>query len=96
MISAFPDELDADFDAARFTPMPIKTHEEPLAAAPPPGSIPTVYVRATQQDHFGISAARASADTIPIIEVEAGHMLLSTHPEHVARILAASEERTHP
>lgn len=95
MAQAFP-ELRADFDITRFTPMPIKTHEEPLPAAPAAGSIPATYVHATSPGHFDDSAARARAERMTVLDIDAGHLLLSTHPEQVARILLTTAPETKP
>ncbi|MFJ4274330.1 alpha/beta fold hydrolase [Streptomyces coelicoflavus] len=77
-----------DFDTTRLTPMPVRTHEEPLAAAPEPGSIAAAYLHCTAApDAFGEMARRAEADGMNVSATDAGHMVISTRPFEVARVL---------
>ncbi|WP_331727933.1 alpha/beta hydrolase (plasmid) [Streptomyces coelicoflavus] len=76
------------FDTTRLTPMPVRTHEEPLVAAAEPGGIAATYLHCTAApDAFGEMARRAEADGMTVSETDAGHMAISTHPAEVARVL---------
>lgn len=90
-MAAFFPELGADFDTGRFTPMPLATHEKAVGAAPEPGSVPATYVHSTSPGFFDASAARAAADGMTVIDIEAGHMLISTHPDDVTALLLDAE-----
>lgn len=82
----FP-ELGAAFDPSRMTPMPISTHQDPIRAAPTPGAIPGTYVHCTAPSFFDDSATRAAHDGMNVIDVTAGHQVLTSHPDTVANIL---------
>ena len=88
----FP-ELGTDFDASRMTAMPISTHEDPVGAAPEPGSIPSTYIHCTEPAFFDDCAARAAQDGMTVIDIKAGHQALSSHPDTVARILVYVADR---
>lgn len=82
---AFFPELGTDFDVSRLTPMPIATLADAVGAAPEPGAVPATYIHATNYNDD--SAARARADGMRVIDVDAGHMLLVTHPDLTSEIL---------
>ena len=85
-IAQFFPEL-AGIDMSRLTPMPIATHERPLDVAVEPGKIPGTYVHATSPAYFDDSARRAADDGMRVIDIDAGHQLVMTHPDAVVRIL---------
>ncbi len=86
-VAAFFPELGPDFDTRRLTPMPVATHTEPVGAAPEPGAIAGTYVHATAPAFFDESAQRARSDGMRVIDVDDGHMLLTSSPDAVADIL---------
>lgn len=86
-MAAFFPELGDDFPARLLTPMPIATHTEPVGAAPAPGSLPATFMHATTPAFFDASSQRAAADGMRVIDIDAGHMLLTRHPEQVANLL---------
>ncbi len=86
-VTTFFPELGPDFDTRLLTPMPIATHTEPVGAAPESGRIASTYVHATSPAFFDASAQRAQSDGMRVIDVDEGHMLLSSSPHTVADIL---------
>lgn len=85
MRSLFP-EL-ADFDESRLTPMPIRTHEDRLAAGRPAG-VPVTYVHCTSApSFFDAMAQRAANDGATVIPLAAGHMAPLSAPQALASIL---------
>ncbi|WP_193607828.1 alpha/beta fold hydrolase [Nocardioides lijunqiniae] len=85
-IAQFFPELEG-IDMSRLTPMPIATHERALETAVEPGWIAATYVHATSPAFFDDSAKRAAQDGMRVVDVDAGHQLLSTHPDFVAELL---------
>uniref|UniRef100_UPI003100EA92 alpha/beta fold hydrolase n=1 Tax=Neorhizobium sp. EC2-8 TaxID=3129230 RepID=UPI003100EA92 len=91
---AFFPELD-DVDDSRLTPMPIKTHEEPLPQGGPGGVAGTFIHCTARPSYFDDVAKRADEAGMTVKTLDAGHMVILTHPQEVADILlAAAEERT--
>ncbi|MFM0047790.1 alpha/beta fold hydrolase [Paraburkholderia sediminicola] len=71
----------------RLTPMPIRTHEEPLPTAPSVDLAATYLHCVAEPSHFNEVAARASASGMEVKTLDAGHMALLTHPMDIAAIL---------
>jgi pimeloyl-ACP methyl ester carboxylesterase len=86
-MAAFFPELGSDFPTRLLTPMPIATHTQPVGDAPTPGTIPGTFLHATTPAFFDGSAERAGDDGMRVIDIDAGHMLLTRHPELVAQLL---------
>lgn len=91
----FP-ELPADFDVERLTPMNIRTHEEPVpedgdwAAA---DELAGTYLQCTAAPaYFEDVAERARQRGFRIEPLEAGHMVIITHPVEVGDILLEAAE----
>ncbi|GAA2858414.1 alpha/beta hydrolase [Streptosporangium fragile] len=86
----FP-ELEADYDGGRLTPMPIRTHEEPLPAMgdwAAAASIPSTYLHCTGEPaYFDEVAERARTRGHEIVTIDAGHMVIVSHPHEVADLL---------
>lgn len=90
MPALFPDL--AGFDASRLTPMPIRTHEDPVATGRPAG-VPATYVHCTAQpSFFDAVAQRAADDGAALIKLDAGHMAVWSEPHVVASVLMALVE----
>ncbi|MGV1822434.1 alpha/beta hydrolase [Agrobacterium tumefaciens] len=90
---AFFPEL-GDVDDSRLTPMPIKTHEEPLPQGEPGGIAGTFIHCIARPSYFDDVAKRAGEAGMTVKTLDAGHMVILTHPQEVADILlAAVEER---
>jgi pimeloyl-ACP methyl ester carboxylesterase len=85
-VTQFFPELEG-VDMSRLTPMPIATHERALETAVAPGLIPATYVHATSPAYFDDSARRAADDGMRVVDVDAGHQLLTTHPDVVVKTL---------
>jgi pimeloyl-ACP methyl ester carboxylesterase len=88
---AFFPEL-GDVDDSRLTPMPIKTHEEPLPAGAPT-QIAGTYVHCTASpSYFDQVAKRAGKAGMSLKTVDAGHMVILSHPQEVAEVLLTVAE----
>lgn len=88
---AFFPEL-GDVDDSRLTPMPIRTHEEALPALPQSDVSGTYIHCVAQPSYFDDVAKRAAGAGMVIRPIDAGHMVILTHPRDVAEILLATVE----
>ena len=80
----FPELKGYNMD--RLTPMTIRTHTDPLPDAT--NDIPGTYIQCTQEPfYFGEVAERAKSDGMKHIAIEAGHIVIMTHPNEIADIL---------
>jgi pimeloyl-ACP methyl ester carboxylesterase len=76
----------AGFDMSRLTPMTIRTHTDPVPDATT--DVAGTYIQCTKEpSYFGEVAERAIGDGMRHVTIEAGHIVILTHPEEVARIL---------
>lgn len=83
-LTFFP-ELEG-FDMSRLTPMTIRTHTDPLPEATT--EVPGTYIQCTREpSYFAEVAERAKGDGMKHVTVEAGHIVILTHPKEVAQIL---------
>jgi hypothetical protein len=66
--------------------MTIRTHTDPLPDTK--NDIPGTYIQCTQEPfYFGEVAERAKSDGMKHIAIEAGHIVIMTHPREIADIL---------
>jgi pimeloyl-ACP methyl ester carboxylesterase len=76
-----------EFSDERLTPMPLRTHTDPLPDVTVP-SLAGTFIHCTREPaYFDDVAARAEGDGMRIERIDAGHMVIFTHPDNVARIL---------
>lgn len=94
-MTAFFPELGSDFPTGLLTPMPIATHTDPIGAAPVPGTIPGTFVHATAPAFFDGSCQRAAEDGMRVIDIDAGHMLLTRRPHQIAQLLIDAAQGAH-
>ena len=74
------------YDMGRLTPMTIRTHTDPLNDAT--REIPGTYIECTKEpSFFGEVAERAKSDGMKHTSIEAGHIVILTHPKEIAEIL---------
>lgn len=79
---------DIDWLRAHLTPMPILTHREGVYAPDRKAfGIPSTYVHCLQFGLGSAFAARARRDDWQVLEVDAGHDVMVTHPELLAALL---------
>lgn len=77
---------------ARMTPHPLRTYTEPVYIGNSKSlAIPRIYIHckgnpATTPDLFLASAKKARNHGWPVIELEAGHLAMLTHPHQLAEI----------
>ena len=70
----------------RLTPMTIRTHTDPLSDVD--NDVPGTYIQCTAEPfYFGEVAERAKSDGMKHVEIEAGHIVILTHPKEIAEIL---------
>ena len=75
----------------RLTPMTIRTHTDSLSDVD--NDVPGTYIQCTQEPfYFGEVAERAKSDGMKLVEIEAGHIVIMTHPEEIAEILLQASE----
>ena len=80
----FPELKGYNMD--RLTPMTIRTHTDPLSDVE--NDVPGTYIQCTQEPfYFGEVAERAKSDGMKHVEIEAGHIVILTHPKEIAEIL---------
>lgn len=85
----FPELEGINMD--RLTPMTIRTHTDPLPEATK--DIPGTFIQCTKEPfYFGEVAERAKSDGMRHISIDAGHIVIVTHPEEIAAILLESSE----
>lgn len=83
----FPELANEGLD--RLTPMPVRTHEEPLPSPRAP-EIPGTYIHCTAAPSFFDEVAeRAVNDRLEKVSLDAGHAAILTHPAEIAGILLA-------
>jgi len=83
------DPVDVNWMAALCTPMPIRTHHEPLPAPEQDASaVPVTYLHAAAAPSFAETARRAAAAGATLLTwTDAGHYPHVQHPERTARML---------
>ena len=75
---------------ARMTPMPLRTHEDPLTLPRcRAADLPRSYIRCTGWPTFAETAAQAEAAGWDIHELPATHLAMVTAPATLARVLLA-------
>jgi pimeloyl-ACP methyl ester carboxylesterase len=81
--------IDANEDVAwaraRMTSIAWHTQDSPLSRSAP--SVPRAYIRCTSWPHAGRMALAAQLSGWPVIDVDAGHAAMITHPDQVAAAL---------
>jgi len=81
------DPDDVAWAAARLTPMPLLTHDEPLPAEPP-RDLTGTYMRCDQFVGFDPQMEPAVARGYRIVHMDAGHDIQVTDPRAVAQLLS--------
>jgi pimeloyl-ACP methyl ester carboxylesterase len=86
------DAEDIDFVMPRLTPQPLRTMREPVVIASGAEGVPRSYVECmigSDTKPFGVFAARARSCGWETVDLDAGHEVMITDPEALARLLAA-------
>ena len=87
---AFFPELEG-INMDRLTPMTIRTHTDPLPDAI--NDVPSTFIQCTKEPfYFGEVAERAKSDGMRHISIEAGHIVIVTHPKEIAEILLEASD----
>jgi pimeloyl-ACP methyl ester carboxylesterase len=83
------DPEDAAWLRARCTPMPLRTHQEPLPGPGRPGSVPALFVRCLRFEAFAGTAGRFRALGLPVAELDSHHFAQLSSPAALADLLLA-------
>ncbi|GAA2276844.1 hypothetical protein GCM10010149_20100 [Nonomuraea roseoviolacea subsp. roseoviolacea] len=83
------DAGDAAWLRSRSTPMPLRTHQEPLPGPALPTSMPVVFLRCLRFGAFAEAAARFHALGLPVAELDCHHFAQVSRPADVADLLLA-------
>ncbi|MFF5113148.1 alpha/beta fold hydrolase [Streptosporangium sp. NPDC000509] len=83
------DAADADWLRAGSTPMPVRTHREPLPGPGRPEAMPVMYVRCLRFEAFAETAARFRALGLPVAELDSHHFAQVSRPAELADLLLA-------
>jgi pimeloyl-ACP methyl ester carboxylesterase len=83
------DPGDAAWLRAGSTPMPVRTHREPLPGPPPAADLPRMFVRCLRFDAFAETAARFHARGLPTAELDSHHYVQASRPTDLADLLLA-------
>ncbi|GAA5066837.1 pimeloyl-ACP methyl ester carboxylesterase [Thermocatellispora tengchongensis] len=83
------DPGDAEWVRARATPMPVRTHSEPLPGPARPEGLPAMFVRCLRFPAFAETADRFRALGLPVAELDSHHFAQVSRPAELAELLLA-------
>lgn len=86
------DPGDAAWLRARSTPMPLRTHQEPLPGPARPEGMPAMFVRCLRFEAFAETAGRFRALGLPVAELDSHHFAQLSSPAELADLLLARTE----
>lgn len=91
------DPGEAEWLHAHSTPMPIRTHREPLPGPAHPDDLPRMYVRCLRFEAFAETAAGFAARGLPVVDLDSHHYVQMSRPADLADLLLAGvPARTEP
>ncbi|MGN9781496.1 alpha/beta fold hydrolase [Nonomuraea sp. ZG12] len=86
------DPDDAAWLRAHSTPMPLRTHQEPLPGPGRPGNMPALFVRCLRFEAFAETAGTFRALGLPVAELDSHHFAQLSSPAELADLLLARSE----
>ncbi|MGW3349787.1 alpha/beta fold hydrolase [Nonomuraea rubra] len=84
------DPGDAGWLRAHATPMPVRTHQEPLPGPAIPGGLPVRFVRCLRFEAFAAAADGFRARGLPVDELDCHHFAQVSRPAELASLLLAA------
>ncbi|MEV4014119.1 alpha/beta hydrolase [Nonomuraea angiospora] len=88
------DPGDADWLRARSTPMPVRTHSEPLPGPARPEGVPAMFVRCLGFEAFAGTAAAFRSLGRPVAELDCHHYAQVSRPAELAGLLLTARTET--
>ncbi|XVQ07213.1 alpha/beta fold hydrolase [Spirillospora sp. CA-255316] len=81
------DAGDADWLRVNSTPMPLRTHQEPLPGPAHANDLPRMFVRCLRFEAFAGTAAEFKAHGLPSAELDSHHYVQVSRPTDLADLL---------